>query len=334
MSMQQHKDDSFRFEGFENPTTTPVPDVLFDRLLTCVSDAELRVLLYIVRRTFGFKKSADDISLKQMVEGIKKRDGEALDHGAGLSKAGATKGLKGLVEKGIIVSRHNSSPEKGNLPTTYALRFKGNSAPGTEEGAVSTEKTPLVHQEDKGLSTKETSLVHQEDTQQTVRQQTVRQQSTDRQLDLSTDSSYRSGSEERSRVEEGPETTYGEFSSLKSLLAKRRRSAPSDEDVRLGLTRDIEDLARQFNDQAELSKSVSRAVNLYKRSGRSVDAFIYEMRKAAGLTQEYSHSIKSMAPDDGKSFRGPKKNRMAYFFSVLEDRLGLKEPSGNNRQLA
>ena len=47
----------WKFSGFVCPTTTPVPDQLFDELLHRLSGAELKVLLYIVRRTFGFKKS-------------------------------------------------------------------------------------------------------------------------------------------------------------------------------------------------------------------------------------------------------------------------------------
>jgi hypothetical protein len=55
------------FEGFGAPNTTPVPDVVFDVLAPDLGEAELRVLLYIIRRTFGFKKAADTISLGQMV---------------------------------------------------------------------------------------------------------------------------------------------------------------------------------------------------------------------------------------------------------------------------
>ncbi len=60
---------SFRFEGFDSPNGTIVPDDFFDLLAPELSEAELRVCLYIIRRTFGFKKRSDDISLRQMVEG-------------------------------------------------------------------------------------------------------------------------------------------------------------------------------------------------------------------------------------------------------------------------
>src|SRR5215216_6536594 len=74
------------FRGFRSPNYTMVPDELFDELLADLSGAELKALLYIVRRTFGFKKDADAISLSQMLRGIRTRDGRVLDRGVGLAK--------------------------------------------------------------------------------------------------------------------------------------------------------------------------------------------------------------------------------------------------------
>src|SRR3954466_8419915 len=114
----------YEFAGFSSPNTTPVPDVLFDELLLRLDNAELRVLLYIIRRTYGFKRSTDNIAISQMVEGIRKKDGTVLDRGTGMSKGSVTRGLRGLLEKGVIVARRNISKERGFEPTTYALKFK------------------------------------------------------------------------------------------------------------------------------------------------------------------------------------------------------------------
>src|SRR4051794_12244445 len=90
------------FQGFRFPNTTPVPDELFDELLADLSGAEVKVILYICRRTFGFKKASDNISLNQMLKGITKRDGEQLDRGVGLSKPTLLRTLKDLIQKNII----------------------------------------------------------------------------------------------------------------------------------------------------------------------------------------------------------------------------------------
>jgi replication protein O len=90
------------FPGFQFPTTTPVPDEVFDVLMPQLSGAELKVLLYICRRTFGFKKASDSISLHQIAQGITTRDGRVLDGGTGLCKRHVQRALKVLEKKNII----------------------------------------------------------------------------------------------------------------------------------------------------------------------------------------------------------------------------------------
>jgi Bacteriophage replication protein O len=155
-------DDGFVFGGWDSPNYTMIPDQFFDEVMPHISEAELRVLLYIMRRTFGFKKGADDISLKQMVEGITTRDGRVLDRGCGLSKSAVAKGLRLLADKQIITAIRNQSRERGNLPTTYALRYVERAAP------LSTRKTG-------GGPPNGQALVHEMDTQETDQQETERQ---------------------------------------------------------------------------------------------------------------------------------------------------------------
>jgi hypothetical protein len=109
------------FRGYTSPNYTQVPDELFDQQLPDLSGAELKVLLYIMRRTFGFKKDADDISLNQICRGITTRDGRVLDRGTGLSKSTAQLAIKGLLAKYIILTTKRVSREKGNEATTYEL---------------------------------------------------------------------------------------------------------------------------------------------------------------------------------------------------------------------
>lgn len=129
--------ESHRFEGFSRPRFTQTPDELFDELLPDLSLVELKVLLYIVRRTFGFKKDSDMISVAQMESGITTRDGRRLDRGTGLSTAGVRKGLRGLLDRGVIVAVANTDDTGASLPTTYALRFK-------EEGVHTRTPSPVT----------------------------------------------------------------------------------------------------------------------------------------------------------------------------------------------
>jgi len=135
--------EPFHFAGFSSPNTTAVPDEFFDLIAPNLSEAELRVALYIIRRTFGFKKRSDDISLKQLVEGIQTKDGRILDRGAGVAKSTAWRGVKGLVTKGIIESTRNASAQRGDEATTYALRFH-DPVFRSETPPVSSRNTPRV----------------------------------------------------------------------------------------------------------------------------------------------------------------------------------------------
>ena len=87
------------FKGFQAPYYTQVPDEIFDILLPYLGEAELKVLLYVCRRTFGFKKGSDRISKSQLENGITKKDGTKLDGGTGLSRRSVRLGVESLVKK-------------------------------------------------------------------------------------------------------------------------------------------------------------------------------------------------------------------------------------------
>src|SRR3954451_22168029 len=156
--------EPYEFSGFLSPNTTPVPDVLFDELLLQLDNAELRVLLYIIRRTYGFKKSSDDISISQMVDGITRKDGTVLDGGTGLARSSVKRAIIGLLEKNIIVRKHNQANDGGNEPNTYGLRYD-KASNEADNPRSNSGPTPLV-------SPADPPSVQQRTPQETVIQQT------------------------------------------------------------------------------------------------------------------------------------------------------------------
>lgn len=111
------------FPGFRFPTTTPIPDELFDALMAALTGAELKVLLYICRRTFGFKKASDTISLNQIANGIVTKAGRTLDHGTGLSKRHVQRALKSLEAKNAVQVHRQVDADGQNEVNTYSLKF-------------------------------------------------------------------------------------------------------------------------------------------------------------------------------------------------------------------
>ncbi len=309
--------DTFRYDGFSNPNGTIVPDDVFDVLMPQLTDPELRVLLYIIRRTFGFKRDRDDISLKQMVEGIRTRDGRVLDRGTGISKAGVARGLKGLQVKGVIVAGHNSSAERGNEPTTYALRFREDSGATRGESLwVSRPAPPLSQTETPPLSQSETGACLTEGTRlvSVVRHTTNSSQQTEEQGTGFETSKRRKPPPAIVCLPDNAVNGATDHDGATSLLLE---SATREQ-----LSVFVHDLAHEFNDGAAVRSSTSRLANLYRRADLSMDDFVGHLYAARMTTKERTaaiHKPARAATADGK------KNKMAYFYAVLERRLGLQE---------
>lgn len=113
-----------KFDGFYMPNSTPVPDNFFDELLADLSGAEVKVVCYVMRRTFGFKRQSDNISISQMLNGIVKKDGTRLDRGTGLSKPTLLRALRTLKERRVLIANRNSSTERGDEATNYHLNIR------------------------------------------------------------------------------------------------------------------------------------------------------------------------------------------------------------------
>jgi hypothetical protein len=83
-----------------------------------------------------------------------------------------------------------------------------------------------------------------------------------------------------------------------------------------------QDVAREFNDAASLRSSTSRLVNLYYQANLPMEDFIEHLYAARSVTKERTAVIRTSAGDATAEW---KKNKMSYFFAVLEDRLGTRE---------
>ncbi len=95
---------------------------------------------------------------------------------------------------------------------------------------------------------------------------------------------------------------------------------PYSED-RQQITAYIQDFAREMGDTAPLKSSVTRADNLYQASGRSIALFIDAMYQARAKTKERTAAIHG-TPNAAEPFAP--KAKMAYFFALLEDELGMR----------
>jgi hypothetical protein len=309
------------FPGFNEPTFTLTPDILFDELAPDLVECELRVLLYIVRRTFGFKKSADSISINQMVEGIKTRDGRILDRGTGMSRPSVVKGAKGLAEKGIIIATANRNPDGGDAPTTYQLRFR--TTVDTQVGGLTNltppSKAPLppgVNRLNPQVEAVEQDPVTQDTEDTTYLSKPI----------LDPTSNFRNGSTREEKRGKDASNDVGRPQEVDGNRAVDRTPAgtrkpphrraleyPRERQIILSYLRDF---SLELGDRAPLRSTVTRAYNLFQESGLSLDDFIAALLEARSITKERTSAI------HGEVGR---KNKAPYFFACLEDVLGLRE---------
>ncbi|RIK08233.1 MAG: hypothetical protein DCC49_09220 [Acidobacteria bacterium] len=330
MSKYNTGGQSKTFAGFSGPSYTQVPDALFDELLPVLSGAELKVLLYVIRRTFGFKREADTISLAQMVNGIVKRDGTRLDYGAGVSKKSLLVALRSLEERQILFIERRRSAERGDEASLYRLNVVDEATRGVKTSPGGGAK---LHQGG-GAGSSPGGEARNSPTQETVEQETERQEtdfeiSNIRKVQPEEEAGQRASSPRASsRAGQSANGDSSQPEAIGAVLERRGKSPhPNtardevlDEDYQR-IQDYIEDRAREFNDTAPLKSSTTRAWRLYQRSGLSVEEFVSRIYQARSLTQEGTARITKQAEDP--EYRVKRKTKMAYFFAVLEDLLGL-----------
>lgn len=94
--MSRKSSQDWHFEGFSDPTHTQTPNALFDEVLPKIdSFSELKVLMAIIRKTFGWHKDEDLLSLSQLVDLT------------GLSRQGVIDGILLGIEHGLIYRREH-----------------------------------------------------------------------------------------------------------------------------------------------------------------------------------------------------------------------------------
>ncbi len=117
---------------------------------------------------------------------------------------------------------------------------------------------------------------------------------------------------------------FSQFESVGDTLASRYSQYNASDDEAYDAIRDyIRDIAGKLHDEAPLKSSTTRAYKLYVQSGGDLNRFFNVLYDAEKEASRRSANIKKLT-EQGL------KNRMAYFFAVLEDLLGLRPQRQSN----
>ncbi len=280
--------------------TTATPDWLFDEVAPDLDKAPLKVLLYIVRRTCGFRKSADAISLSQFQHGIVTRDGRQLDKGAGVkNRTTLLRALADLEARGLIGHQDALRDDGGHATTVYYLR-----GPGQGEGAASAPPS-LPHDRGEVVRSAHPPLVRSAHPQQT-------DVATYRKIERSvpptpvapivgprTDDEAARTAGDPGRDAAGAPTT----------AAPSQRRIDADYQALAG---PIAALVERLGDGAPPWASVSRGYGLMTRAGLAVPAFLALLAEAELLMRPSLAHI---------------EKPMAYLFRVVESLMRQDDPA-------
>ena len=288
---------TFQFQGFASPNYTQVPDDLFDVLLPELGGAELKALLYIVRRTFGFKKASDSISFNQFLRGIRTRAGAQLDGGCGIkNRTTLSNALKSLERKGVILREKDIDPLGDNATTTYRLQFHAET--GSMQG--------VVRESDHGSPVSSPPVVRKADPQETAIQETERHPSKLRVADAQ---------------KKRPEAIGATLARRNAPAKGMSGTAVSDREI---LTSYMQSIALELRDQAPLRSTVTRLLRIYERSQLdAISNFIDVLYRAKATTREQASSIRGGEPGARKV--------MPYFIAVVEDLVGVRSRDRRKR---
>lgn len=122
----------------------------------------------------------------------------------------------------------------------------------------------------------------------------------------------------------GVRNGHGGVDEARDVLAPRRELVPRFDPVREKLHRFAEVVSREFNDEAPFGTTLSRLVNLYRRIDLPMAEFAECFDTARQQTKERTAVIHRPV-QEGTDTPHARKNKIPYFFAMLEDLLGLRQ---------
>ena len=136
------------FEGFPPPTKNffGMPNEMINVIAHIDNLAELKVLIYIIRHTWGYQEYGitKAITVEEFMHGRKRQDGTRMDEGTGLKSDRSVKdGLKAAIDHGFLLYERDDT-DLARIKKSYALKMH------SEHGQVDT--TPHID-ENRGVDT-------------------------------------------------------------------------------------------------------------------------------------------------------------------------------------
>ncbi len=140
-----------KFNGFEPPHSNyfRMPNSWTDITADIKSLAELKVIEYVLRHTWGFREYgiSKRITTDEFMHGRKRSDRTRIDNGTGLAKSSVVDGLSRAVEHGYL-DEYIDATDKGRIKKQYQLRMKGDATQIQDSDSGVANPAPPVREPD------------------------------------------------------------------------------------------------------------------------------------------------------------------------------------------
>src|SRR5947209_20179904 len=115
------------FAGFSKPEANffRLPNEWTNITAQLTSLAEMKLVEYVLKHTWGYSEFdiVKKITTDEFMNGRKKKNGERIDIGTGLSKPSVIAGLKSAVEHGLLTEEIDDS-DKARIKKFYKLKMR------------------------------------------------------------------------------------------------------------------------------------------------------------------------------------------------------------------
>jgi hypothetical protein len=286
------------FDGFSWDVTTSdysiLPNIWINVCATITNLAELKIVLYIMRHTWGFQEFEELrlLTTDEFVHGRKRKDGSRMDIGTGLSTSAVKEGIARALKHGYIICEVDDS-DKGRIRKFYALKMA----------------SAAIQQEDPEIDELDSHNLTMPSQEVTMQEQIVASNEPDygyRSKERTLEETYTNEYEIRNT-----HPSENDFENIRYLPPPSEREQRGKIPDFIKIT--LEDFSRDLGDHEHTASNIGQAYRLYEAHGGDPNTFMAVLDEAKAKARARTN-IKKRNSQGGI-------NRMPFFFACLRKSL-------------
>ncbi len=277
------------FEGFNKPEANffRLPNEWTDITAQVTSLAEIKLVEYVLKHTWGYSEfdMVKKITTDEFMSGRKRKSGERIDIGTGLSKPSVIAGLKSAVAHGLLEEETDDS-DKARIKKYYKLKMRNPIEENEPEKQETQSDVKNLYIGVKKVNIEGKESLHRSE-KDTLRKIYIRNSKSKMQKKISNE-----------------KQGYQSFQAIGDLLKQKTdEEGREPQHIPESLEASIDDISAEFHDASNRRSNRTHVLHLYQVAGKTEERFTAYVYEARSITNQ----------------QGSVKKKMPYFFRVLED---------------